>query len=310
MSNQVTNIKVEELDGNYIFSSDRRLNGDNLVYDLNSVKEIFELNPIPSIEIHDNGDQKLNFDIQFEPSTNNFLVVMFFNDEAVSSEILTTVDMLDMLIEAYSKNTYITSNPILTSKTSKLLNEYVISLLKECKVPQMKFALEGNGEVKHNNKRVAFFERAMLNPIENRVLLCECVGDIPENTPLTITIETSIGVTIEIQEMLTSSNQHGQVMDIKYVELQKPVDTGSLIDAMNLLQNEEFEYTTTLNTLTVHNLITGGIDSVIKSCVQELNKSDNETLVNFVRNKKDTLFANEEQDHLIDQVDDLFDDLF
>lgn len=310
MNNQITNIKVEELDGNYIFSSDRKLNGDNLVYDLNSVKEIFELNPIPSIEIHDNGDQELSFDIQFEPSTNNFLVVMFFNNEAVSTEILTTVDMLEMLIEAYNKNTYITSNTILTSKTSKLLNEYVISLLKECKVPKMKFALEGSGEVKHNNKRIAFFERIMFNPTENRMLLCECVGNIPENTSLTITIETSIGVTIEVQEMFTSSNQHGQVMDIKYIELQKPIDAGSLIDTMNLFQNEEFEYTTKLNTLTVHNLITGGTDAVIKSCVQELNKSDNETLVDFVREKKDILFANEEQEHLIDQVDDLFDDLF
>lgn len=312
MSNAEVKIKVEESDGNYIFSSNKELNGDNLVYDLNSVKEIFELNPIPAIDIStERGNQKLSFDVKYDANNGNFIVAMYLDREEVASEILTKVDMLDMLIEAYTKNTYITSNPKLSAKTSKMMNGYVVNLLKEGKIPRMKFALEGKGVIKYGRQTVALFERAMFNPLESSVLICESVGGIPEDTALDFIIETSIGVTIDLKGIYAKHNSEvGQVMDIEYKELHLPIEKGNLIEEMNLSRNEEFIHSNTLKVLSSHELLVGPASSVIKACVQELNKTDNDGMITFIRDKKDKIFANDAEDHLIDQVEDLFDDLF
>ena len=310
MSDTGIEIRVEEVDGNLIFTSNKKIEGENISYDLNSVKEIFELNPIAEIDLcGEHGSRKISFDIKYDASQSLFLACMYLNGDEIDSEVLTLIDMLNILTDAYLKNTYISSNQILTSKTSKMLNNHVFELLKEGDVPKMKFMLQGIGEVLEGNKKVALFNRIVINPANNNILLCESVGDMPLYTNLKVKIKTDIGVTIEMNNMFADTNVAKGIMDINYVEMSMN-NSFNLVDKMELSRNKEFDFNEELITVSSHDILSRTIPTAIGICIQELNKNDSDTLISFARSKKDVLFENENEEYLLDQVDDLFDDLF
>lgn len=305
-------IKVQEVDGNYIFTSNKVLNKENVLFDLNSIKEIFELNPIAPINIASNGiTQAITFDIKYDIDNKHFIVTMSLEKDEVMNEILTLDEMLNMLIDAYSKNTYISTHPVLSHKVSKMLNVYIVQLLKDGKIPNMDFTVSGEGYIKCDNTNVALFDRVLFKPDKNSILLCECVGNIPMDVKLDFVIKTTIGITIDIKDLyLTSNQESGSVMDVSYKSLHLPFDN-NLIEEMNLSLSEEFAQTTTLNVLPDYNLtVSSSLSLTIESCITELNKTNNEDIMQFVRDKKDKLYNESYEDHLIKEVDDLFDDLF
>lgn len=312
MDSKKTIVTVEKVDNDYIFTSNKKIADSQVTYNLKSIKEIFQLNPIPSIDLYSNGEkQSITFDTIYDVEQQTFFIVMYMGDEAINKEELTLVEMLYMLLDSYIDNVYISSNKVLSSKISRMVNEYTINLLKIGKVPNMKFAIEGEGIIKANNQKVALFDRVMINPKENSMLLCEVVGEIPSNIPCKIEIKTSIGITIDIDHMyLSNESESGKLMDIEYREmLYNTANESSLLKDMILLPSDSFDFKTPLNVLETYDLLTVSRYTLIKSCVQELNKTNDCTILEYIK-EKEKIFSNTMEDHLISQVDDLFDDLF
>ena len=310
MENKEIEIKIMELDNNIYFFSNKKIEGEEVSYDLNAVKGIFELNPLPTTEIKDgNSIYKISFCVEYDHSKETFYISMLMGNEKVDSTELSLIDMLDILIDVYSKGMLIHSHKLISSKVSGMLNNYSYGLIREGKIPNMKLMLQGEGEIRVNNKVVGLFDRLMLYPESNEMLLCEAVGEIPYNSEVKVSIKTDVGVTIEVDNVVTDI-PFGNIdlMGITYVIAYLNVD--SIIEKMELFKNEEFNFTQDIITLPSQDMIASDAQSAIGFCIDKLNENSSEKLTNFVRYKKELLFKEEEESYLLDQVDDLFDDLF
>ena len=112
-----------------------------------------------------------------------------------------------------------------------------------------------------------------------------------------------------MNNMFADTNVAKGIMDINYVEMSMN-NSFNLVDKMELSRNKEFDFNEELITVSSHDILSRTIPTAIGICIQELNKNDSDTLISFARSKKDVLFENENEEYLLDQVDDLFDDLF
>ena len=122
MEHKQTQIKIIELDNNIYFFSNKKVEGEEVSYDLNAVKGIFELNPLPTTEMKD-GDavHKISFCIEYDHDKEIFYISMLIDNQKTDSMELSLIDMLDVLIDVYSKGMMINSHKIISSKISELL---------------------------------------------------------------------------------------------------------------------------------------------------------------------------------------------
>jgi hypothetical protein len=307
----MNNIKIfiETTKDDLIFRSNKEFEGDTLWYSLKEVKEIFSLNPLPTIEVKDNNlSSKIYFDIEYDIEENLFYMSMFMKEEKIDSKIISLIDMLEMLVDLYTKNIFINSHSTLTSRMYNMLNKYSHTLLKENKIPNMILTLQGIGEIIHNKNVVALFDRIAIDHQKGEILLHEVVGDIPKNDKFKINIKTDIGVTLEIDDLFVDlPNDYATLMDIQYVLAYASKE--NITDKMKISQNEEFDFKQNIQTLNLCEVFFTTMQHTINLNICQLNQNSSESLIDFVRNRKDILFKEEEESYLLNQVDDLFEDL-
>lgn len=308
-------IAVEKQGDNFIFSTNDTLqnNNEEIEFDLNSVKEIFELNPIPSKEIvAEDGKQTITFNMSYDVDNEKFLIELKIENEIKDTRDITLHEMLLILKEAYQNNTYITSNAILTNKVSDMLNEKINSLLKEGLIPVTNFFLRGKGSIKSDGSKTAIFDRAYVIPAENKIVLLEIVGNMPSEGYVTFEMESDLGVKFKLDNMKINKEEDNEVLGISYISLSE-FNNLSMVEKIEIDKIEEFNFESELNTIedSVVSSYDRKILTIIREAVKALNnKNSEDDIVNYVKKKKDILYSTSTEDYLESQVDDLFDDMF
>lgn len=305
--------RIEEQGDNYIFYSNATLNNESLEYDLNSVKEIFELNPIEKKEVIENGVTKtLSFDISYDVPNEKFLLQLKYDNEIEDSRDITLEEMLNMLIDAHQNNTYITNCEILSQKVNDMLNVKTDNLLREGYIPNTEFILKGEGIIKLNNEKIAIFDRAYIIPEKDQLVGLEIIGDLPEGLDVAIEFVSTLGVKFTFPNVRISKDTYdkekNKVLEISYASF---IDRNNLVDNLIIDKVEPIEFNQSINTLS-EGLIRNyedRIKSLIKTLIDEINKNSDEEMIKYIKEKKNILYSTSEEDYLENQVDEIFDDI-
>lgn len=310
-------IKIKEVGNNVEFHTNYKIKDEELMFDLVNTKKIFEMNPIESHNI-ELGDSKyvISYVFDFNKDNQEFKLEMFKDQTVIDSKLITPREMLEVLLDAYEKNIYISKHTIINENVSNMFNEHINSLLQEGLFPNTPSLLMGEGVVynKDTKSKIALFERILLNPKDDKVLFCECVGDVQAGTLVNISIKTNIGIVFELNNVVFSKEniETGDVLGVKYIGTKISNNVNIIKDSNLSKHTDELEYDKYNLTKQSNGAIIGfsHTSQLIRSCTQYLNQNSMETLNEYVRDKKEELYKEEPGVHLEQEIEDLFDDLF
>lgn len=303
--------RIEEQGENYVFFSNAKIDNETIEYDLDSVKEIFELNPIPKKEIVEDGNTKeISYDVAYDVPNKQFLLQLKYDGAIEDSRIISLEEMLNILIDAYQNNTYITSNENLNKKINSMTRNKMDNLLKEGYVPNTEFLLKGEGIIKLNNEKVALFNRAYIIPDKNEIVALEIIGDIPEDA-VNIEFDSTLGVKFVLNNVRLNKESYdkekNKVIEIGYASFKS---NGNLISNLLIDKIEEVKYETTLEILEddLITTYTNKANKLMSEAIKILNKNSDELIMDYIKDKKSILYSTSEEDYLENQVNELFDD--
>lgn len=308
-------------DDEYLFKTNYTIEGEEVEFDTINIKRILETQPIKTQETTKNGEiHIIDFDLSYVSSKNVFeLSMRILNIESQAQEILQVEtikleQMFQMLLDSYNNSTYLTSHELLSSKVDSMNNVLNANLLNQKIFPTKTFLVEGEGKIYSSNMNqvIGIFDRAVINPETDSVLICEYVGSIIREYDVDFVMKTTLGVEIKFNNINFIEIEDANIYGIQYALLEYQTPSTSLAYESNLeLIEEKIEYKQAIKT-TGSNILTDNtnVNGKIKSAIKDLDRKNTyEELIQYVRDKKDILYKDEVMNDLESIADEIFDDL-